>query len=72
MADATAMFLMCSGFVFLATEPDRRRPIDNLALNIDLRAGRVFGCSKGAIEKTSTTDRLDHLGMFEHIGERSL
>ena len=50
MAGATAIFLVCSGFVFLATDPDRRRPIDNVSLTIDLRAGRVSGFSKGRIE----------------------
>ena len=36
MASATANFLMCSGVVFLVMDPDRRRPIDNLSLTIDL------------------------------------
>jgi hypothetical protein len=58
MAGATAIFLMCGGFVFLATDPDRSRPIDNLSLTIDLRARRVSGFSKGTIEKTSAQEQI--------------
>jgi len=58
MAGGTAIFLMSSGFVVLATDPDRRRPIDNLSLTIDLRARRVSGFSKGTIEKTRAQGQI--------------
>jgi len=57
MAGATTIFLVCSGFAFLATDPDRRRSINNVSLTIDLRAGRVSGFSKGRIE-TSAQEQI--------------
>ena len=70
----TTISLVCSGFVFLASDPDHRRPIDNVSLTIDLRAGRVSGVSKGTIEKTSTQEQIGWMdpGMPEHIGERGV
>jgi len=58
MASAATIFLVCSGFVVLASDPDRRRPVGNVSLTIDLRAGRVSGFSKGTIEKTSTPEQI--------------
>jgi hypothetical protein len=60
---ATAIFLVCSGFVVLASDPDHRKPIDNVSLTIDLRAGRVSGFSKGTVEKTNLASQI---GWIDH------